>query len=139
MKRSLFLLLAGLIAVVTVPAFACQTSKVSLELTEEKTSNVGGVKLYFIAVTEDSRCAPDVECVWAGLAKVKVKATLNGESKEMEFSTDKQDVGQVIGGYEVKLVNLSPSRLREGLTVKGLDYTATFSVSKAPKAKRAKK
>jgi hypothetical protein len=67
------------------------------------------LKITFIAVPEDSRCPEDVECVWAGNAKLKfklktkekIKIALNTTlpSKEAEFQ-----------GFKIKLLKLAPNR-----------------------------
>ena len=46
--------------------------------------------LRYVRLASDSRCAPDVQCVWAGDAIVAMHWTpAKGESKDLELHTDR--------------------------------------------------
>ncbi|HEX9950379.1 MAG TPA: hypothetical protein VGB53_01305 [Rubricoccaceae bacterium] len=51
-------------------ADAAATDSVRIALGE--TAQVGAVPVRFVSVVEDSRCPPDVSCVWAGRARVQL-------------------------------------------------------------------
>lgn len=57
-------------------ACATSTSEVPLgelfSLTPGKIAVVDGVQITFVRVGQDSRCPPDVQCIWAGDAEVKL-------------------------------------------------------------------
>lgn len=86
--------------------------------------------LAFVAVSSDSRCPANVQCVWAGEAKVVV-----GKSHPlMRFRPDTLTVraGQAvdsteIGPFVVKVAHLQPERVTTD-PVRAGDYRATFAV-----------
>jgi hypothetical protein len=70
-----------------------------------------GIKIQFEEVLEDSRCPLDVQCVWAGQARVKV--TISGpempeETLELIVGKKEKNVLCVKGEYVLKAMNLAP-------------------------------
>ena len=69
------------------------------------------VILKFVEVLEDSRCPKDVDCVWAGQARVHV--TVSGDritTKKLDLivaEKDKNILG-VFDGYKFNVVGLTP-------------------------------
>ncbi|HQU83095.1 MAG TPA: hypothetical protein PKY59_08230 [Pyrinomonadaceae bacterium] len=58
---------------------------------------------------EDSRCPKDVECVWAGDAKVKIKVTnKKGKSETFELHTNLEPKTVKFDNYEIKLGEVTP-------------------------------
>lgn len=95
---------------------------------EQKVSRAGRVTVKFVELIEDSRCPADVNCVWAGVAKIKVRLSRAGRSAVVELNTmDKRST--VFQGYTVTLTELEP---RQSTTSKYSPsaYEATFTVSK---------
>jgi len=91
------------------------------------------LRLRFLDVPEDSRCPPDVVCIWAGC----VVATFHidvGSSQPTPFSLtlkpgDPDKATAIVQGYRVTLQNLDPaSRPPENQPTL---YTATLKLSKA--------
>lgn len=72
---------------------------------------VEAVPIRFDAVTEDSRCPPDVSCVWAGRAHVRL--LIGGEAVELN-----------VPGYGPN-DTVPDSVTRSGLTVRVLSMTPT--------------
>lgn len=84
MKRTLFLVGLLVITVLLLTAgLACSTTGITASLGQEFTLPVGqtavingeNLKLKFVAVERDSRCAKGVECIVAGEARCKVVVT----------------------------------------------------------------
>ncbi|MFX1253503.1 MAG: hypothetical protein ACFFCZ_17975 [Promethearchaeota archaeon] len=68
-----------------------------------------GIRVTFLAVTQDSRCPKDVNCIWEGDVTVVVKVVLNG-LPQGNFELDGSNMHKAsFGGiYYIKLVELSP-------------------------------
>ena len=145
----LFLLVAFVAAVVSVggilllktmesvpsPTPGAQEMTVTIDenfqLKTNQTAFIASENLWvkFLAVTEDSRCPSDVQCIQAGEAKVSVGITKGNENLgEIVVSTIKS--ADVIG-YSITLADLKPYPTTQSLPIKPLDYVATFIVSKA--------
>lgn len=71
---------------------------------------IENVPVRFDAVTEDSRCPPDVECVWAGRAHVRL--VVGGERVELSVPgygpNDTVPSEVTRGGLTVRAVALTP-------------------------------
>ncbi|HEY9553000.1 hypothetical protein [Allosphingosinicella sp.] len=50
-----------------------------------ETTRVDGVPVTPLAVLEDSRCARDVACVWAGRVRIRIRIDADNGSREMEM------------------------------------------------------
>ena len=119
----LFVVLAGVI-----PAFAKRTNDVQVQINKEVTAT-GGLKIGFIELVEDSRCPTDVECVWAGNAKIKVRVTKNGKSQVLELEMVTKGMRPNFGNYRLTLKALSPE-LRSNVRINRNGYVATIEVKK---------
>ena len=119
----LFVVLAGVI-----PAFAKRTNDVQVQINKEVTAT-GGLKIAFIELVEDSRCPTDVECVWAGNAKIKVRVTKNGKSQVLELEMVTKGMRPNFGNYRLTLKALSPE-LRSNVRINRNGYVATIEVKK---------
>jgi len=61
------------------------------------------------SVTEESRCPYNVECIWAGNAKVKLNFTLNNKPTIFTLNTSGGFVRDIIiSGYKIQLIELKP-------------------------------
>lgn len=76
-----------------------------------KSVYVKGAKLTikFLEVIEDSRCPRDVNCIWAGNAKVKLLVSKGKKrSQEVELNTGIEPTTVSVFGYEVSIKELTP-------------------------------
>ena len=65
--------------------------------------------LRYLRVLEDSRCKPDVQCIWAGDAQVAFRWTpVGGTALDFSLHTGKEPKEQALGGRRLTLVSLSP-------------------------------
>ena len=68
------------------------------------------VPIRFDAVTEDSRCPPDVQCVWAGRAHVRL--VIGGEAVELSVPglapTDAAPAEATRRGLTVRALSMTP-------------------------------
>lgn len=89
----------------------------------------GRISVKFLELIEDSRCPDGVNCIWAGVAKIKVRLSKNGKSSVFELNTNQGDKPAVFQGYSFALTGLEP---RQSTTSKYSPsaYSATLAVSK---------
>jgi hypothetical protein len=68
------------------------------------------LKITFDAITADSRCAPEVQCVWEGDAVAKVQAATGTQAPSVyELHTNTGFATQVDhGGYRIRLTAVAP-------------------------------
>ena len=86
------------------------------------------ITVTFRGVTQDSRCAVDVQCVWAGNAAVAVSVSEGtGPATDATLNTGIEPRSIVVGGHTVRLVGLKPAP-HSGKTIPPQDYVATFEV-----------
>ncbi len=113
--------IATYIALICFFAFAKaqnETSKEEIKHTVEiklgvgESQKINDIKITFLRVIEDSRCPKDVDCVWAGQAKIRILGEENGidpVEKELTFSSPAKTIyihkSDVLA---IKAVRLSP-------------------------------
>ena len=131
--KTLFLsLILTLIFGSAMTAAAQTTQQITLPVGSQKTVTRDKLKIKFVSV-EDSRCPKDVDCIWAGNAKVTIKVTnRKGESKTFDLNTNLETKPVRFGGYEIKLGSVTPYP-KANVTVRPTrptSYTASFIVIK---------
>lgn len=101
------------------------------ELGPGQSAVVGPLKITFDSITADSRCPPDVQCVWEGDAVAKVvAATGTQEPVSYELHTNAGFTTQVDhGGYRIRLSALAPTP-RSGVEIDPKTYVITLLVTK---------
>lgn len=109
---------------------SAQTSQqVSVRVKTQKSVMRDRLRIKFVAV-EDSRCPRDVNCVWAGNAKVTIRVTnRNGKSETFDLNTNLDQKSVRFGGYEITLGNVTPYPA-SNIRINPNGYTASFSVRK---------
>ena len=108
----------------------------SVNLNEEFSLKVGGsavikgenLRIKFIAVTEDSRCPINVECFWAGNAKVAITIQKD-ENLPLNDSLNTYLKPREIEylDYQIFIKNLEPNR-DVNQTIPQSEYVATFLI-----------
>jgi len=104
----------------------------TLPIGEEAEIKGEDLRLEFLEVTADSRCPKNVECIWAGEAKYKLRFTKGEILKQIEI-TEPGAEGQVSyawHGYEIR-TSLEPYPQDPG-DIEAGDYKLRMSVSKLP-------
>lgn len=69
--------------------------------------------LRYQGVGNDSRCLPDVQCIWAGDAEVRFEWTMAGTSRTFSLHTGQEPRRQVLGDRSLTLVSLARGDLPE--------------------------
>lgn len=103
--------------------------QITVKVNEQKNIDKN-VSVKFVSLVSDSRCPADVDCVWAGNAKLKIELSERGAVKVFEVNTGLNPRSITFAGYELKIVALEP-RIRSNVRINPDSYTATFSVTKA--------
>ena len=102
----------------------------NVEVGKQKKASRSKINVKFVSVIEDSRCPPDVQCIQAGNARIKVIVSKAGsDPKTFEMNTNLGEKGNIYNGYAIYLTDLSPvpettARFSQNT------YKATFSISR---------
>lgn len=98
-----------------------------------QTAQIGDLRIRFIGVPEDSRCPADVECVWAGNAKIVLGVSLKDSTDEtvLTLSSTLDPREALYAGYRIRFVSLKPERFSER-TINPAEYRVTLIVSRVP-------
>jgi outer membrane lipoprotein SlyB len=92
-----------------------------------------GLKIKLTGI-EDSRCATDVQCIWAGNVKVKLNISKDNKTPvDIEIVTEPgqtEGAVQKFENYQITLNKVSPESKKSTETVKPSDYTISLTVSK---------
>jgi hypothetical protein len=113
------------------PTIQVQTGS-EFDIVVNQQAVVGGtpLRIRFNGVSNDSRCASDVQCVWAGnaIAQLSLTSTGNPDSKAA-LNTTLDPKFADSAGYRVTLVGLKPYP-RSGSPISAGDYVATLRVER---------
>ncbi|MEO7673611.1 MAG: hypothetical protein ABIU09_05985 [Pyrinomonadaceae bacterium] len=129
MRATLFTIFLTLFTGMTTIAAAQKPGKLILRVAQEKTAPGTAIKIKFLNVPEDSRCPTGVNCIWAGVAKIKLQLRKNGKRAEFELNTNQLDKSITFEGNEINLTALTPYP-KSGTAIKPAAYTATLSITK---------
>ncbi len=104
-----------------------------LQVNKQKVITKDKLKITFVSVLEDSRCPVGVNCIWAGNAKIQLKISqAKGASKTFELNTYLQPQVFTFEGYEIKIVDLTPTP-KVNVRINRNGYVATFFINKIEK------
>lgn len=114
MKGYLFaiiMILFGGVFTANAQATGRGATSVLFELKPGQTKNIPGskAKIKFLNVMEDSRCAEGTKCIWAGNAKIKLRAISNRRTRVFNLNTAKGDTDYSFEGYQIRLVKVAPT------------------------------
>jgi hypothetical protein len=130
MKKASSLLLAAMVAgcaLSTEPGSASLDRDFQVREGEQVLVDGERLAIRFQDVTEDSRCAVDVQCVWEGRGVLVLRLSAPGrEPAEVRLSTLQAEQSGVYGEYRVTLKNLDPTPRSGGSPPE--TYIATLEV-----------
>lgn len=91
-----------------------------------------GLRVRLLSVPEDSRCPSDVQCVWAGDARVHLLVTNENDAKEdlLELHTGVEPRSATLRGYQVELIGLEPTPRSTG-RIEQEQYVAELRITPA--------
>jgi hypothetical protein len=93
------------------PAGVALGSEFQLRAGESAAMTAENLQITFVKVTEDSRCPSNVQCIWAGQAKVVLTAVAAGMPRDIELTLgggSPSAASASFGAYTVELRNLEP-------------------------------
>ena len=127
MKKFAFIAIA--VFLLNGSLFAHSADTVTLKVGKEARARSSKVRIKFISVVEDSRCPTDVNCIWAGNAKIKVLVSTSRTSREFEINTNLGPQGDQLDGWAINLVSLTPHPTSKGAP-RASSYVAKFTVTR---------
>jgi hypothetical protein len=102
----------------------------SIELAPGQTTQVGTLRIKFVAINGDSRCPTDVVCVWAGDAIARIELSEpSGAVVPHDLHTLHLQPA-VYGSFQVELVRLDPAPISTQ-PIQPQDYRLFVRVSPA--------
>lgn len=102
----------------------------SLQIGQTARVSNSDLRIRFERVAEDSRCPTDVQCVWAGNARVVLVVALGGDRQEVEMNTGVDPRTVEVDGHSLTLEDLRPLP-STGQSIPREGYTATLVVTEA--------
>ena len=130
--KVLILTLAAIFIMTSVAtaSTAAQTPQtVTVKAGKQKSASKSKLKIKFVSVIEDSRCPENVQCVWAGNAKIKVIVTSERGSETFEMNTGMGPQGNQFDGWAITLESLTPTP-RAGSKTAAKAYIAKFTITR---------
>jgi hypothetical protein len=132
--KKLILIATIIFAAATISNVFGQTAK-EIKFSSTKYAVDKASKFTFKLIeVEDSRCPADVDCIWAGSAKVKFSIAIGkaaAKTFEINSNIDPQTVNYQ--GYEFSLKDLTPTP--KSTDAKPIQYAVKLSMIKKAKAK----
>lgn len=85
---------------------------------------VGGIKITLNKIVSDSRCAVDVQCIWAGNTTVSVTLKSDSDAETIDMVSG---VVHPFDAYQVSITDVAPE-MRSNIRISKDGYTLTFLV-----------
>lgn len=108
----------------TGPTAQADAHMITLNIGEQATL-ADNSRLTYLSLVNDSRCPPDVQCVWAGDAEIQLRwQPTHGGAREVSLHTSPMRGAQTdvtLGAYRIKLESLA----------RGIAPAATLSITPA--------
>jgi len=131
--KSLILTLVAIFAMTSIatPATAAQKPEtVTVKAGKQRSASKSKLKIKFVSVVEDSRCPENVQCVWAGNAKIKVTVTSARGSETFEMNTGMGPQGNQFDGWAINLESLTPTPRAGSKPISAKAYVAKFTITR---------
>ncbi len=134
-KFALLLISVGVLLSMT--AFAQSNESAAIKLGDSAEFAASKISIKFVRVIEDSRCPADVNCIWAGNAKIEIEASKGSQKSTFVLNTNGGETEAKFSGYVIKLTGLEPQKTSAKDEPEneqkpcGIPYEATFAVEKS--------
>jgi hypothetical protein len=97
---------------------------------ESASLDSGKLTVKFVAVSEDSRCPKNEQCVWAGNARVELEVRAGGaEARRISLQTNRGAPEAEVDAYSLLLEDIAPLPI-SGRPIAAADYRVTLRVSR---------
>lgn len=133
-RFALFLLSAGVLF--SISAFAQSSDSAVIKLGDSAELAASKISIKFVRVIEDSRCPADVNCIWAGNAKIEIEASKGAQKSTFVLNTNGNETEAKFAGYVIELAGLEPQKTSAKNEPEneqepcGIPYEATFRIKK---------
>lgn len=133
-KFALLLLSVGVLF--SISAFAQSGESAGIKLGDSAELAASKISIKFVRVIEDSRCPADVNCIWAGNAKIEIEASKGSQKSAFVLNTNGNETEASFAGYVIKLTGLEPQKTSAKNEPEneqepcGIPYKAAFVVTK---------
>ena len=104
-----------------------QADSTDVEVRFGATVAVDGLRITFTSVEEDSRCALDVTCVWAGNGRIALRIQHDATSLPITLNTTLEPRTREVGRHRIRLVSLEPHP-RSDRPIPAGDYRVLLTV-----------
>jgi hypothetical protein len=88
-----------------------------------------GVQITLLGVREDSRCPPNVNCIWAGQVTIELQVQTPTDAPETFTLSTMFERSHVYAGHTIELHNVTPGPAPAGQAVPEQDYRAELVAS----------
>ncbi len=104
-----FIIITAIMLFTVMATLAKDPETISVPIGEQKVTTKGKITVKFIEVLEDSRCPPNVNCIWAGNARVKISLKSGKKAaKTFELNSTLEPRVVVFDCYEISFGGLTP-------------------------------
>jgi hypothetical protein len=130
------LLLLSVVVLFSISAFAQSGESAAIKLGDSAELAASKISIKFVRVIEDSRCPADVNCIWAGNAKIEIEASKGSQKSTFVLNTNGNETEASFAGYMLKLTGLEPQKTSAKNEPEneqepcGIPYKAAFVVTK---------
>jgi len=94
-----------------------------------QSERVGDLEITLAGITEDSRCPPDVQCVWQGQVGVQLEVTAAGGEMEPLTLTSVMSPTIALPAHQITLVSVEPGPAEAGSSIPPAEYVVTLQVA----------
>lgn len=124
-----FIALLGVLTLLSMVVFADKTGEIVLKIGQQTELTSDGSKIRFVEVVEDSRCPEGVDCVWAGLARIKIEIEDPGaQTRTIELDTLEGTDKAIHKNTVILFKNLAPYPKADS-QIDPCEYIATLELS----------
>ncbi len=128
--KSLIVALVAIFAMTSILSAAQKPEAVTVKAGQQRLAKKAKLKIKFVSVVEDSRCPENVQCVWAGNAKITVTVTSSRGSETFEMNTGMGPKGNQFEGWAIELESLKPLPRAESTPIIAKEYVAKFTLTR---------
>lgn len=127
------IIITAIMLFTAMATLAKDPERFSVVIGAQKVTTTGKITVKFLEILEDSRCPPNVTCIWAGNAKIKIsvkKGKKAAKTFELNSTLDSKTI--LFEGYDITFVDLKPMAGEDPKTTPAAK-TITLAIAKHKK------
>lgn len=94
-----------------------------------QSERVDDLEITLAGISEDSRCPPDVQCVWQGQVGVQLEVAAAGDEMEPLTLTSVMSPTMSLPDHQITLVSVEPGPAEAGSSIPPAEYVVTLQVA----------